>query len=88
MRYYIIIYSFINSSSKNSTIEVEFYQKKNYKPAFLFTEVSKGQKRNAYVRDSRLMKKICEKKSKKFLLTKAIDCMKKKIGTKKCRYSK
>ena len=52
-------------------------------------KVSKGhQKKNAYVRDSRLVKKICEKnqiiaKSTFFVYkTKDVDCIEKKFGVK------
>ena len=91
---YIIIYLSFKFEQQEQFNRNRILPEKNYKPAFLFTKVSKGhQKRNVYVYNSRLVKKICEKnriiaKSTFFdYKMKDIDYME-KIRYKKCRYSK
>jgi len=58
---YIVYFPFINSSSKNNSVEVEFYRKKIINQHFFSRKSRSHQKRN--VRDLRLIKKInCAKK--------------------------
>ena len=84
-REYIVYFSFINSRSKNNSIE-EFNRvlsEKNYKPTFsLHESLEMPSGRNAYIWNSRLVKKICEKNrivaKSTFFAYKSIDCMEKK----------
>jgi len=82
-REYIVYFSFINSRSKNNSIE-EFNRvlsEKNYKPTFSLhesLEMPSG-KKCIYLK---LVKKICEKNrivaKSTFFAYKSIDCMEKK----------
>jgi len=69
-----------NSSSKNSSVEVEFYRKKIINQHFFSRKSQKAIRKEMHIFETRNLKKICEKKSnncKKQLFdykTKDIDC--------------